>query len=198
MEHLNRALFLLLNAGPNASVVMVETARFLADSLIWMVPAGLVIGWLRGSSATRQVLLAATVSGLTGLLINQLIGLVWYHPRPFETGIGQTLIAHAKDSSFPSDHLTLIWAVAFGLLLHERHRFAGWALALSGVPVAWARIYLGVHFPLDILGAALVALSSAGLIHSQVHWLIAPLMRVLLATHRTVFAGFIRRGWMRQ
>ena len=198
MEHLNQALFLLLNAAPSASGVVVETARFLADGLIWIVPAALTIGWLRGSSATRQVLIAATVSGLVGLLINQLIGLVWYHPRPFEAGIGQTLIPHVQDSSFPSDHLTLIWAIAFSLLLHERPRPAGWAFALLGVPVAWARIYLGVHFPLDILGAALVALSSVWLILRQEHRLIAPLMRLLLPPYRTIFAGLIRRGWVRK
>ena len=67
-----------------------------------------------------------------------------------------------------------------------------------GVPVACARIYLGVHFPLDILGAALVALSSAWLILTQEHRLIAPLMCLLLPPYRTIFASLIRRGWVRQ
>ena len=198
MEHLNQALFLLLNAAPDARGFVVETARILADGVIWILPAALIIGWLRGSSATRKVLIAATVSGLAGLMINQLIGLVWYHPRPFEAGIGQTLIPHVRDSSFPSDHLTLIWAVAFSLLLRERPRLAGWALVLLGVPVAWARIYLGVHFPLDVLGAALVALSSAWLILGEEHRLVAPLMRLFLPPYRTIFAGLIRRGWVRK
>jgi len=198
VEHLNRSLFLLLNAGPGASGIAVDTARLLADGLIWIVPAGLTVGWLRGSSATRQALIAATVAGLAGLLINQIIGLVWYHPRPFEAGIGQTLVAHVQDNSFPSDHLTLIWAVAFSLLMHEQPRLAGWALALMGLPVAWARIYLGVHFPLDVLGSALVALSSAWLILWEKHRLIAPLMRLLLPPYRRIFAGLIRRGWVRQ
>ena len=198
MEHLNQSLFLLLNAAPDASIIVTTAARFLADGLIWALPAGLILGWLRGSYATRQVLIAATVSGLVGLLINQLIGLVWYHPRPFEAGIGQTLIPHVQDSSFPSDHLTLIWAVAFSLLLHEQPRRVGWVLALLGIPVAWARIYLGVHFPLDIIGAALVALSSAWLTLRQEHRLIVPLMRLLLPAYRSIFAGLIRRGWMRQ
>lgn len=198
MEHLNQSLFLLLNAPPNAPYLMVETARLLAYGLIWIVPAGLVIGWLRGSSATRQALLAATVAGLAGLLINQLIGLVWYHPRPFEIGIGRTLIPHVQDSSFPSDHLTLIWAIAFSLLLHKQTRLAGWGLVLLGLPVAWARIYLGVHFPLDMLGAALVALVSTRLVLGQEHRLIAPLMRLLLPPYRGLFGGLIRRGWVRQ
>ena len=198
MEHLNQSLFLLLNAAPGASGIVVETVRFLADSLIWMVPAGLILGWLRGSSATRQILIAATVSGLAGLLINQLIGLVWYHPRPFEVGIGQTLITHVQDSSFPSDHLTLIWTIAFSLVLHKKLRLTGWVIALLGIAVAWARIYLGVHFPLDILGSALVALSSAQLIVRVEHRFIASLMRLLLPGYRMMFASLIRKDWVRQ
>ncbi len=198
MERLNYSLFLLLNAAPGASGIMVDTAIFFAYGLIWLVPTGLFIGWLRGSSAMRQILVAATVSGLVGLLINQLIGLVWYHPRPFEAGIGQTLVPHVQDSSFPSDHLTLIWAIAFSLLLREQFRLAGWLLALMGMLVAWARIYLGVHFPLDMLGAALVALGSVWLILLIEHRLIKPLMPMLLSAYQTIFAGLIRKGWVRK
>ena len=198
MERLNDSFFLLINAAPGASDIVVGTAIFFAYGLIWLVPTGLIIGWLRGSSALRQILVAATVSGLAALLINQLIGLFWYHPRPFGAGIGQTLVFHARDSSFPSDHLTLIWAVAFSLLLREQSRSAGWALALMGVPVAWARIYLGVHFPLDMIGAALVALGSAWFINSVQHRLITPLMPLLLSAYRTIFAGLIRKGWVRR
>ena len=198
MERLNYSIFMLLNAAPSASGILVDTARFLADGLIWFVPIGLIIGWLRGSSAMRQVLIAATVSGLAGLLINQLIGLVWYHPRPFEAGIGQTLIPHARDSSFPRDHLTLIWAVAFCLLTHAQTRFAGWVLALLGIPVAWARIYLGVHFPLDFLGAALVALGSVWLVSRVERRLVAVLMNLLMPAYLAIFSGLIRKGWVKK
>lgn len=198
MEHLNQSLFLLLNAGPNSPATAVNVARFLAEWLVWIVPVGLTLGWLRGSQATRQVLVSSTISGLAGLLINQLIGLVWYHPRPAELGIGLTLVDHVPDSSFPSDHLTLIWAIAFSLLMHRESRIAGWGLTLLGLPVAWARIFLGVHFPLDILGAALVALGSAWLILGEERRLIAPLTGLLQATHQRLFDSLIRRGWMKE
>lgn len=198
MEHWNQTLFLILNAAPGASSIAVEVARLLADGLIWIVPMGMIFGWLRGSAATRHALVAAMASGLAGLLINQLIGLVWYHPRPFVAGIGQTLMAHAPDSSFPSDHLTLIWAVAFSLLLHEQPRVAGWALALLGLPMAWARIYLGVHFPLDMLGAALVAFASAWLILGAEHRFVAPLVQAMQLGYRWAFACLIEKGWVRQ
>ena len=153
MQTLNDSLFLLINAPAHPSGLMLFIAKLFAEQMIWLVPIGLMVGWLRGGERTRKLLLQATVAGLAGLLINQLIGLFWQHPRPFVIGLGHTFLPHAPDSSFPSDHLTLLWCVAFSFLLHPRLRAAGALLALLGLPMAWARIYLGVHFPLDMAGA---------------------------------------------
>lgn len=196
LEHLNLALFLLLNVGKGASGITIDAAGLLAQDLVCIVPAMLIVGWLRSSSATRQVLVAAAAAALAGLAVNQLIGLVWYQPRPFEVGLGRTLIRHVQDSSFPSDHLTLIWAVAFSLLMHRQTRLAGWVLTVMGLPVAWARIYLGVHFPVDMLGSALVALVIAWLMFWQGQRLIVPLTRSLLSLYHMIFADLIRRGWV--
>ena len=198
MEHLNRSLFLLINAGQNAPSDLVALARLFAQYLIWIVPAGLLAGWLRGSNRMRQTLLTAAVAGLTGLLVNQVIGLAWYHPRPFAVGIGRTLLAHAADSSFPSDHLTLLWAVAISLIARQTTCRAGWALAAMGLPLAWARVYLGLHWPLDMIGAACVAFGSAWFVRRQERRLIAPAMPLLLSVYRRLCSGPIRSGWVRQ
>ncbi|MDF3839993.1 hypothetical protein P3W85_44785 [Cupriavidus basilensis] len=117
-----------------------------------MIPATVGIGWLRGNECARKLLLEATASGLVGLLISQIIGMAWPHPRPFMIGLGHTFLAHAPDSSLPSDHLILLWAVAFSFVAHRRARPAGRALAVLGLPgpayrVA-ARIYLCLFAPL--------------------------------------------------
>ncbi len=198
MDHLNQTLFLFINAGPQADAAVVSIAKVLANALIWIVPVGLVVGWLRGSLSARQRLITATVAVGIGLALNQAIGLAWYHPRPFAMGLGRTLIAHAADSSFPSDHATVIWAVAFALIVHPRMRVAGAALALIGALVAWARIYTGVHFPLDMVGAAAVAMGSVWLaLLLETPW-IARMMPGLIALHKTLFAPLIRRAWVRE
>jgi undecaprenyl-diphosphatase len=157
MEDLNYALFMGLNAPAHPGVGTLAVAIFLAEYTILLLPLVAGLGWLRGNDATRKAVLLATVAALLGLMANQLIGLVWQHPRPFMLGMGHTLIPHVADSSFPSDHLTLWWAFACGLLAYRPWRAAATAMLLLGLPVAWARIYLGVHFPLDMLGAAAVA-----------------------------------------
>ena len=200
MEVLNHALFLRLNAPEHPSTLLLAIATFFAEYAIWVLPAIIGFGWLRGGEHTRKVLLEATASGLAGLLINPIIGLVWQHPRPFMIGLGHSLIPHAADSSFPSDHLTLLWAVAFSFLMYRSLRMAGLALALAllGLPVAWARTYLGVHFPLDMVGAALVGGLSAWLAFRGMRVYLPATYSLALSVHRVLFGKLIQIGWVRK
>jgi undecaprenyl-diphosphatase len=198
MESLNQTFFLWLNAPEHPSALALTLAIFFAEQLIWAVPLLIGISWLRGSDDTRKTMLIATASGLLGLLINQVIGLAWLHPRPFMIGLGHTLIPHVADSSFPSDHLTLCWAVAFSLVLQRGSRITGVALALLGVPIAWARIYLGVHFPFDMLGAVAAAALSAWLILHEARWYLEPSCRLATGIHRRILGTLIALGWVRE
>lgn len=197
MESLNETLFLWLNASGHPNAPVLTLATFFAGWFIWVMPTLIGIGWLHGSKNTRKAILVATASASLGLLVNQLIGLAWTHPRPFMVGLGHTLIPHAADSSFPSDHLTLWWAVAFSLLLQHRLR-AGISLAMLGVPIAWARIYLGVHFPLDMLGAIMVSALSAWLTWRSAHWYLEWSYRCAIGIYRRIFGRLIVLGWIRR
>lgn len=198
MESLNQTLFLWLNAPEHPGTLALMAAIFFAERLIWAVPLLIGIGWLRGSAGTRKTALVAAASGLLALLVNQAVGLAWSHPRPFMIGLGHTLIPHVADSSFPSDHLTLWWSVAFSFLLQRGLRRAGVALALLGIPIAWARIYLGVHFPFDMLGAIAVAALSAWLTLREARWYLEPSYRLATGIHRRIFGRLIARGWVRE
>ncbi len=198
MESFNETLFLWLNAPAHPSALALSVAIFSAERLVWAVPLLIGIGWLRGSEDRRKTMLIAAASGLMGLLVNQLIALAWSHPRPFVIGLGHTFIPHVADSSFPSDHLTLWWAVAFSLLLQRGTRSLGVALALLGVPIAWARIYLGVHFPFDMLGAAAVAALSAWLTLHGTRWYLGVSYRLATGIHRRCFGRLIALGWVRE
>lgn len=196
MESLNHTLFLLINASAHPDPHVVPLAFLFAEYAIWLVPLGLVAGWLRGDDALRRRLIEASASALAALAVAQAVGFLWPHPRPFMIGLGTNLLPHAADPSMPSDHLTFLWAVAASLMLHADTRKAGYALALVGVPMAWARIYLGVHYPFDMAGAAVVAGGSAWLAARFGTWFEQPVLRVATAVYRPVFAPLIRRGWV--
>ncbi|MBR7780282.1 undecaprenyl-diphosphatase [Undibacterium rugosum] len=198
MESINHTLFLWLNAPEHPNAMVLTLATFFAEHLIWVVPLLIGIGWLRGSEALSKAMLVSTASGLLGLLINQAIGLAWLYPRPFMISLGHTLIPHVADSSFPSDHLTLWWAVAFSLSLQRGPRIVGQALATLGIPIAWARIYLGVHFPFDMIGAATVATFSAWLTLRESRWYLEPSYRLVTKIHHRLFGKLIALGWVRE
>ena len=153
LEGLNQAISLHMNADVSTPHWVIARAKLLADDLIYMIPLAMAIMWTRGHSAERNPALEACAIALVALGLNQLIALVWFHPRPAQLGVGHTFIEHAQDSSFPSDHVTVLLAVGLSMVCHDARSVLGWLALVGVISVAWARIFLGVHFPLDMLGA---------------------------------------------
>ncbi|MFM0727095.1 phosphatase PAP2 family protein [Paraburkholderia strydomiana] len=194
LEAFNQTLFLAINATPSTSASLLDVARLIADYVIYLVPLSLTAMWLSGDAHRRETALHACCAALLALGINQVIGLLWPHPRPFVLGIGYTFLDHAPDSSFPSDHGTIFACVALTLLLNGVRRL-GVAIVLAGLAVAWARVFVGVHFPLDMVGAVVVA--SVAICLLAPFWLLGTsATRGLVAVYRRLLAWPIGRGWL--
>ncbi|KFX64537.1 phosphatase PAP2 family protein [Paraburkholderia fungorum] len=197
LEAFNRALFLAINGTLATPVWLVDIASLIANYVIYLVPLLLAGMWLCGSDAQRSLAIRACLVAMLGVGANQLIGLVWQHPRPFMIGLGHTFLAHAPDSSFPSDHATVFAGIVLTLLLGRAH-WLGVLTLLAGVSVAWARIFLGVHFPLDMLGGVVVACVA--------YFLVAPFWDLggaavtqwAIALYRKLLAWPIDLGWLRR
>ncbi len=153
MQALDTSLFQLLTAGPDVPGWLILVASALASAVVPLVAAGLVLLWIMARS--RPALLDAVAAGLLGLAVVQIIGALAYRPRPFEIGLGLNLMNHAPENSFPSDHATLMFALAVSLSLSPLKRF-GILLLPLGLAVGWGRVYLGAHYPFDILGGAVL------------------------------------------
>jgi undecaprenyl-diphosphatase len=157
MLALNHQLFLLINAEPGESHVLIALGRTVAGDVIGLVPLLLILLWVRGNPDRRGGLVATAIAAALALGANQIVGQFWYEPRPFMIGLGRTLMAHAPENSFPSDHTTLMLTVGIGLIATGGAARWGRIVTLAGLLVAWARIYLGLHFPLDMLASAIIA-----------------------------------------
>ena len=95
---------------------------------------------------------ACVVSGLLGDFIKGYLKKAVMRPRPFlEIPTLEPLIKRPKGFSFPSGHTTLAFAVAFIIsrILPKRYSIPAFLMAAL---VAFSRLYLGVHYPTDILG----------------------------------------------
>ncbi len=160
MENWNHRLFMLINAGSHPSTALLTMAMFLAQWLIYGIPLVLVWLWISGGRLERHAAVSAAFGVGLALLVGQIITAVWPHPRPFMIGLGQTLLAHKSEASFPSDHATVFFTLGIGIRFSGLRKL-GTGLLLAGALVGWSRVFLGVHFPLDIVGALIVALPCA-------------------------------------
>ena len=196
IETLNRTLFLALNASPATPEWLIAAGVLIANYAILLVPVLLLSLWLAGGDERRALAVRACLVGLLALGINQIIGIAWYHPRPFAIGVGHTFLAHAPDSSFPSDHATLLSAISFTLLSGGKRRTGLLVLSVD-IAVAWARVFIGVHWPFDMVGAVIVA-SLACMLGSAL-WRFGGMTvtRALIAVYRKALAMTIGERWLR-
>ncbi|MHB1661061.1 MAG: undecaprenyl-diphosphatase [bacterium] len=171
ISSLNKSLFLSINNLSLNNGFLNYINIFIALYSPFILAALLVIIYLSGKK--NESLYAFYVS-ITGLFINFAIGLFYFHPRPFAVGLGYQLIYHANDSSFPSDHATLAFSIAFSFIIYNKNRLLGIICLIFAFIIGFARVYVGVHFPFDIVGSFIVSLFSAGIIYA----LRKPLMQV--------------------
>lgn len=155
MQSLNHTLFLLLNAGDNPPHWAIILATFIARDLVFVTLPILAIMVYR--PVWRLAALKTIVTLCLALSITFLTHYLMPMPRPFVVGIGHTWLSHIADASFPSNHGTYIFTFALALLCWMNKKGYGTLLMLCALAIAWSRVYLGVHFPLDMLGGLTVA-----------------------------------------
>ncbi len=159
LANLDWNLFLAINHQAGKAVWLDKLGIFLAAYAfvlfvlpfiaLWFWPAPAQLRRLR-----QRHLVNATVATVGALLAAHLIGLVFFRPRPFMVHSVTELVAHASDTSFPSDHATFVFAVVVGLWpVLGTSRWLWLALAAA---IGVARVFVGVHYPSDVLGGAVV------------------------------------------
>jgi undecaprenyl-diphosphatase len=159
---MNVALFNIINGLAGKNPLLDGVAIFIANYLPYIFAIYLIYLWFF-RSGSRDTVLFAVYNALIGLGINFVITLFYFHPRPFMMHIGKLLIAHSPETSFPSDHTTLMFAVSLIFLTFTELRITGLVLFLLSLIGGLARVYAGVHFPFDIIGSFSAALFSTAL-----------------------------------
>ena len=157
----NLHLFHLINAAPGLEGWRLFAATAVAEWLIYLVPLVMTFAWFRGNTAARIELLRILLATLIALGVAQVVSHFWPQSRPFALHLGTQYLGHAIDPGLPSDHVTVFWSLALASLSTRRFAVWGFPLLSVGLLVGWARVYLGVHFPFDIVGALPVALAGA-------------------------------------
>ena len=151
-----------INAGAGKSAlldaVMVAVTQYGVSLLVALVA---LQWWSRHERLhVRHTCVAAGLSFLLGLGLNQLILLFLHRVRPYDAGVSHLIISRSTDWSFPSDHATASFAIALAFLLQGFGR-RGSAFLAAGLLVCFSRIYVGTHYVSDVLGGAVTGALAA-------------------------------------
>jgi undecaprenyl-diphosphatase len=157
----NVELFERVNASATTPHWAVAAAIAIAQWVSWLVPAWLTLSWFRSNAKGRRELLEVLAVMLLALGFGQVLVMIWPQPRPFMVHLGSQFLAHVRDPGFPSDHVTVLWSAACAVLSTGRFKRMAPLWFALGLLVGWSRVFLGVHFPLDALGALPVAALAA-------------------------------------
>jgi undecaprenyl-diphosphatase len=160
---LNGSIFDAINDLAGHVTVADDLMKFAAQYVIFAVFAMVAASWFVRAGSDQSRRLAVYTAVITGALSFVAITVVHHfytHPRPFVSrGDVVLLIKHSADSSFPSDHATAAFALAASIAIYRR-RYGLLLLALAAL-ISFARVYVGLHYPFDVLAGATIGITIA-------------------------------------
>jgi undecaprenyl-diphosphatase len=153
-------LYRLFNEVPTwASSVLTPFSRLFSP-----IGIGIVVVLIGISAGFRNrtlfpIVVAAGSAGAAWLFAN-LAKAVAERPRPYDVVADAVLRQDpARGTSFPSSHTAIALGVAIALVPFLARPIGAMAIAYA-VLVGWSRMYLGVHYPLDVLGGAGIGIAT--------------------------------------
>ena len=105
----------------------------------------------------KMVAEALVVAGFSRFVLAEIIRLIWFRPRPFISKSFVPLIAQSADeASFPSGHATFFFAMS--TIVYFYNKKLGIIFFIASFFIAIARVFVGVHWPSDILAGAVLGI----------------------------------------
>jgi len=180
MNSLDAEIINTLNQMSQVSWIADLTVKFISDN--HLVKGGVLLaifwwGWFRAEK-NQPVVRVHLIASLFGCFIAMALAralalLLPFRLRPLhEEGLSFLLPYNMKPtalegwSSFPSDHAVLFFALSTGMFYISR-RVGIFALLYTTLFVGLPRIYLGLHYPTDIIGGAFIGIVVALLCQSN-------------------------------
>lgn len=130
----------------------------------------LVFLWFRNDFYKKMTLYTGVTVSVTYLL-SMAIKLFYFKRRPFLNHVVHLLppVPSKKDSSVPSKHTALAFAIAASVLVY--HRILGMSLWLLSIFVGFSRVWMGQHYPSDIISSAILGNGTAFVVKlSEQYW----------------------------
>jgi undecaprenyl-diphosphatase len=159
----DKAIFLWINGLATRAPAVDFAMSWVASDYLTPVSMGLTLValWFIGRDGQERMRYQIGMfTALTAMALSSLVVLIsnaiFFRPRPFD-GLDDInlLFYQPTDSSFPSNSAAAAFAIAAGVW--HLNRRIGAALFVAAAVYGFSRVYVGVHYPADILGGAFIA-----------------------------------------
>lgn len=154
----NQEIFLQIYSLSGKNPFLDDLMIFGAVYIIWITAFLVIFLGIFGKERGRRALFLSILGVVVSEVLIFIIHLFIFEPRPFLTLSIDPLIIQANSAAFPSGHTTLMAVPAFAYLFVKSKWTPLFMFFL--IWVGLARIYVGVHYPFDILGGILVGFIS--------------------------------------
>jgi undecaprenyl-diphosphatase len=156
----NFRLFEALNQWAGRIDLLDDVMEFSAVWLIYLVFGVVAVLVARGLLRQRaRPVLNVAASAALAFALAAVLSHIAPGQRPFQNHQVHQLIPHAAGASLPRDHATAAFtlALAVGVFLHRRW---GLVLTVAALTIGVSRVWVGVHYPVDIaVGTVIAALA---------------------------------------
>lgn len=169
-------LALLMNADRGAvfSAIMAAASLYGRD-YFW--PGIVAVMLIFGGKTTKSDAIELAILFAMGILTGEVLKYLIYKPRPFEILLNIVArVPREYDSSFPSGHALIVTIGATFALLKFNKKSIAIALAFEAFVVAYSRVYVGMHYPLDVMAGVCIGAAIALLGVSILDQRIEPLL----------------------
>lgn len=164
--------------GPQLSSLLVIASEY-GREYFWIPIVAVML--IFGKRDMKTLAIELAVLFVVGIIVGEAMKFAMYRPRPFDTLSGiTTRVPMSTDSSYPSGHALIVSIGAIfalsAFVRSRRGRAVAGLLALEAALVMYSRVYVGVHYPLDVLGGLFLA---GAIVFIGMYFLRGPLRRAV-------------------
>jgi undecaprenyl-diphosphatase len=151
---LDLSLFNLINGFaykyPLIDNTMIIFSKYVPYLFMGFIVCMYVYGIYKRDINIRYAAISMLLLTAINIFFSFVIGLIYFRPRPFINNKVKLLFTHIPDASFPSDHAVGTMSIALGA--NNFFKGIGRILIALSIIVGISRVYVGHHYPMDVIG----------------------------------------------
>ncbi|MGE8005171.1 undecaprenyl-diphosphatase [Lysinibacillus sp. NPDC093216] len=167
ISEMNNNLFRMVNDIGKELTFINFPMVIIAEYTVFFLAIFVILFWFTKNKENKMMLICGGISFILAEILGKVAGLLHFNKQPFAV-LSNTnqLIEKTINNSFPSDHTILFFSFCMSFWLFKKGKWIVWMLL--AILVGISRIWVGVHYPLDVLVGAFIGITSAVIIYFTV------------------------------